>query len=104
MEEGEKCEPTYDLAQIQRLAKAKRYVVLSGARTGLFLLRWDEDDMVDCILGLGRSDFYKSMPSKQAPGTFQDVYRPTYLEVKLYVKLQLNTEARAVIIQFKGRH
>ena len=37
------------------------------------------------------------MPSKQRPGTFQDVYSPTHDGLDLYVKLQLDRHNTVVI-------
>lgn len=34
---------------------------------------------------------------------WQDVYRPTFREVDLYVKLQISPEERGVVISFKER-
>ncbi len=54
------------------------------------------------MLALDESDFYKTMTSIQIPGLMQDVYRPRYLGVELYVKVQLSPERNtAVIISFK---
>ncbi len=36
------------------------------------------------------------------PGLMQDVYKPTYEGLRLYVKLQLGKFGKAVVISFKG--
>ena len=38
------------------------------------------------VRGLSKSNFYKSMESHINPGTWQDVYRPTYQGTTLYLK------------------
>ena len=60
------------------------------------------DDIVTCVLEITEDDFYKSMPSRQRPGTFQDVYRPTHDGLNLYVKLQSDSRNKAVVISFKS--
>ncbi len=93
--------PTYDLSEIQRQIKAGRYVVTRSSRDGAQLLGMDESDVLACVGALTRADFYKSMPALVLPGTWHDVYRPTYLGQALYVKLQQRVNGFAVVISFK---
>ena len=55
----------------------------------------------DSVVALQATDFYKSMASEMRPGTWQDVYRPVYLGIPLYVKLQLTPARLVVVISFK---
>lgn len=96
-------EPSYDLAEIQAKVAAGFYVVTMSSLEGAGALRFDRKDIEDCIAQLDESDFYKTMPSNQRTGLMQDVYKPAYLGHLLYVKLQLNSAKRAVIISFKQR-
>jgi hypothetical protein len=109
---GSKERPTYDLAEVKRLVKSGPfgYRVEPIAVTGAGKLKLDETDIVECVLGLdvrpinAGGDFYKTMPSETRPGTFQDVYKPTYDGRPIYCKLQIMTTKRgclAAIIQFK---
>ncbi|HEY0037069.1 MAG TPA: type II toxin-antitoxin system MqsR family toxin [Longimicrobium sp.] len=93
--------PTYDLSEIQRQIRTGRYVVTGSSRAGAELLGLDESDVVACVGLLTRVDFYKSMPSEQVPGMWQDVYRPTYEGRALYVKLQQRGDRLVVVISFK---
>jgi hypothetical protein len=93
--------PTYDLTEIRRQISAGRFVITRPARDGARLLGLDELDVLACVGALTRADFYKSMPALNLPGTWQDVYRPTYLGQALYVKLQQRVEGFAVVISFK---
>ena|SRR4028119_1862565 len=98
---GTKRIPTYDLSEIQRQVRAGRYIITRSSRDGAQLLGLDELDVVACVGALTRADFYKSMPALNLPGTWQDVYRPTYLGQALYVKLQQRVNGFAVVISFK---
>ena len=54
-------------------------------------LEFSRQDIDQCIQGLTPADFYKTMPSRvpKWAGCWQDVYKPTYWGVELYVKIQL---------------
>lgn len=98
--------PTHDLATIQSTVRAGKYVALGGALEGLNDLGLDEDDMVECILGICHADFHKTMESVKRPGLWQDVYRPLYEGIRIYVKVQLTRtgkEESTVIISFKRK-
>lgn len=98
---------TYQLTVVHALLKEGRYRVTATAAATAHVLGLDAIDLVDCIAGLTRADFYKTMPSERIEGLWQDVYRPTWCGVALYVKLQI-VELRAagsvlVIVSFKKR-
>ena len=59
----------------------------------------DRTDIEACVLNLGPTDFYKTMPAQSKIGHMQDVYRPTYEGIDIYLKLQ--HDSKAVIISFK---
>lgn len=58
---------------------------------------------MSCVLALTGADFYKTMESDAEPGRWQDVYRPTYGQTALYVKLQIAVDGDAIVISFKVR-
>ena len=61
-----------------------------------------EDDICDCILNfLAETYFYKSMPSENCPGLWQDVYKINYQGTRVYLKLQISFAGRTVVISFK---
>jgi motility quorum-sensing regulator/GCU-specific mRNA interferase toxin len=95
--------PTYDLAELQRLVREGAYMVTMAAVRGAAALSFDGEDVRACVLGLTRRDLYKTMPATDVPGLWQDVYRPVYLGVPLYVKLQLSRRGKTVVIQFKQK-
>ena len=96
--------PTYDLVELQALIRARKWIATWEAVAQAGELRLDaEIDIEACVLSLDSTDFYKTMESTAKPGTFQDVYKPTYDGRKLYVKLRLQErpERKTVVIQFK---
>jgi Motility quorum-sensing regulator, toxin of MqsA len=48
----------------------------------------------ETVANLQPTEFYKTMPSEEKPGTMLDVYRPTLNNIVIYLKLQ--------IIQWRG--
>lgn len=91
--------PTYDLAEIQALIARGLYRITAYAMDGAFELGFDDQDICDCVARLDASHFYKTMAAEKMPGLMQDVYRVTYQQQPVYVKLQITD--RAVVISFK---
>ena len=93
--------PRYTLVGIQRLVRERQYRITVAARRGASALYLDESDVLDAVLGLRESHFYKSMQSRTISGLFQDVYRCRYQSRAIYVKLQISRAGDTVIISFK---
>ena len=93
---------SYPLSVIQEAVRKGSYWITSTALEGASKLDLGPDDIVTCVLEITEHDFYKSMPSRQRSGTFQDVYRPTHDGRNLYVKLQLDRRNETVVISFKS--
>ena len=98
-------QPTHDLADVQAKVRAgfvhyRLQALRSAAELGFSRL-----DIDDCILALTTSDFFKTMPAHVPKwvGCWQDVYKPTYLGLELYVKLQLFPGPRVYIVSFKRK-
>ena len=100
----EKRKPHYLLNRLQELVRdpATRRITFSS-RDGATALGWSETEIVQCVLGLVPRDFYKSMTSYSNTKLWQDVYRPVFQRVDLYVKLQISPEGQGVVISFKER-
>lgn len=95
-------QPSYDLATVKALIQdPKSYVLAQSALDGAWKLEMDRYDIVECVLQLQPSDFFKTMPAERMPSLMQDVYKPTYLGVKMYVKVQITAGAMLVVISFK---
>jgi hypothetical protein len=93
--------PTYDLERLQTLVASGLYRITESAFQGAAALELDESDILECVGMLSIGDFYKTMPSLKINGVMQDVYRPTYMKLALYVKLQELPTGVAVVISFK---
>jgi motility quorum-sensing regulator / GCU-specific mRNA interferase toxin len=101
---NEKRKPHYPLSRLQELVRdpATRQITASSRR-GAAEFNWSEEDIVRCIISLTHRDFYKSMTTYQNSKIWQDVYRPTFRNVELYVKLQVSLDEQGVVISFKQR-
>ena len=95
--------PTYELAHVQALVRLGRYTVTVSARKSAHMLGFGEAEIVACTRALTTLDFHKTMESESAPGHWQDVYRPVYAGLRLYVKVQVQGWSTAVVISFKER-
>jgi motility quorum-sensing regulator/GCU-specific mRNA interferase toxin len=93
--------PTYSLAEIQEKVRSGAFIVTRTASDTAGDLGFDEGEIVRCVLALSRTEFYKSMASQSVLGEWQDVYRPVYDGIQLYVKLQISGVGVAVVISFK---
>jgi hypothetical protein len=91
--------PTNDLAVIQQLVAAGKWTATHVALAGASALKFDRTDIEECVAALSLSDFHKTMDSTKKPGQMQDVYRPTYLDIPIYLKLKLTD--LAVVVSFK---
>lgn len=80
-----------------------KFQITFSARAGAALLGLGEAEIVRCVLELRQSDFYKSMEAEKAPGLWQDVYRPVFEGLVLYVKVQIARQGDAIVISFKER-
>lgn len=94
---------TYDLAEIQTKIRAGLFWITHSSRTGAAAAGLAETDVVSCVLALTNADFYETMESDTTPGLWQDVYRPVYSQISLYVKLQIAIDGDAIVISFKVR-
>ena len=98
-------EPAYDLQELQRLIGQGPIssMITRAASDGAFSVCMTEDELVDAVLALESSHFYKSMKSVERPGLWQDVYHLEYRGKWLYMKLPLLRDGRAVVVQFKRK-
>lgn len=101
--------PTYPLTEVKQLIHKGQYRVTRVAFDYAAAdFSFNEVDIVQAVLNLRASDFYKTMPSEQLAGLWQDVYKPFFLiagqQVQAYVKLQITGQRDgdlAIIISFK---
>lgn len=98
----EKKKPHYELGRIKELvASPATRRITRTAFDGAAALGWSDPEIVDCVQGLKMSDFYKSMTTHADSRVWQDVYRPKFLGEDLYVKVQISTDEKTVVISFK---
>lgn len=95
-------EPSYSLHQIRELFQQGRFRIARTAFETALLISLVDEDIVDCITcHLNESHFYKTMPAEKVPGLMQDVYKIRYEGWRIYLKLQIDRDGRAVVISFK---
>lgn len=74
-----------------------------SARVTMVELGFHEQDVINVIKAMTPRDFYKSMePTKPGFKKWQDVYRPLYKGVELYMKFQLG-QLGHIVISFKEK-
>lgn len=92
----------YDLKAIkEKIVDPASRILTTTARDTAITLGFTDDDIVSCIIQMTNGDFYKSMTTVANHAIWQDVYKPTYKNHHLYVKVQLNESQSAVVISFK---
>jgi hypothetical protein len=95
---------TYPLEKFRQVFKTN-HVITKQAQKDAFALGFDGEDIERVVCQVLRPEhLYKTMPSSQNPGLWQDVYKVEFEGVSLYVKLQLNEQVRppcAVVVSFK---
>jgi hypothetical protein len=95
--------PTYDLDALKVIVKEKdRRAFTGSSMAGIAELGMTVADAIDCIDCLSQDDFYKTMPSQQDPGHFQDVYRGKYWNEVVYIKFT-GYSVGPVVISFKEK-
>jgi hypothetical protein len=95
--------PRYSLKRVQELVDAghDHYYITESARLGAQSIFLDEEDIVECVCSLTEDDYEKTLDSRRFPGTFQDVYKPRFYGLRIYLKVTLDEDEMAVIISFK---
>ena len=90
----------YNLDSIKELISANQYFITQSARQDYFTLGFDDDKVIDIIMGLINKDLYKSMTTYNNK-IWQDVYYKNIDNIDLYIKLQITD--KAIVISFKER-
>jgi len=96
--------PKYDLESIKLTFNTiDKLNMTVSAMQGQYELGFSDQDVVDVIQSLTSYDFYKSMQPEHASfSAWQDVYKPAFKGIALYVKFQIDKRGE-VIISFKAR-
>ncbi|ODN41404.1 type II toxin-antitoxin system MqsR family toxin [Piscirickettsia litoralis] len=97
--------PTYSLDTLKAIFNCPANLVMTVlAVRGYTALGFTQSDVVAAIQALTSDDFFKTMePYTEGFTAWQDVYKPIYNGIGLYIKFQKNPETGETIISFKER-
>jgi len=100
----EKSRRTYDLDEVKRLAQNDFLLLTKQVLVDLLSLGMTRECVVDVILSLKQSDFYKSMTEHITRNeVYVDVYHREFGDLILYIKLKIKDGMLLVITSFKER-
>ena len=98
----EKRIPHCKLSAVKNFVQSNQIRVTKTARTGATALGLSYTDMLNVVLNLKQSDFFKSMTTHVDHKVWQDVYRPTLPGgARVYLKLTVIDDL--LIVSFKER-
>jgi motility quorum-sensing regulator/GCU-specific mRNA interferase toxin len=97
----EKRTPHCKLLKIQALVRAGKVRTTNSSRLGAHALGLTLSDMLQVVLALQATDFYKSMTTHADHKLWQDVYRPSTQFGEIYLKLTVVNDV--LIVSFKER-
>lgn len=95
----EKQSPHCKLTVVKALVEAGKVRTTHAARTGANELGLAFSDMLDVVMALTPTDFYKSMTTHADHTVWQDVYRPVTQAGDVYLKLTVINDV--LIVSFK---
>lgn len=101
---GAKNKAKYNLESIKLAFQTiEKLNMTYSAMRGQYELGFSDQEVVDVVQSLSDADFYKSMPPVHTDfSAQQDVYKPVFKKIELYVKFQIDKRGE-VIISFKAR-
>lgn len=95
----EKRTPHCPLSRVKALVQERKVRSTFSALSSAAELGFSFDEMLEVILALAQSDFYKSMTTHADHKVWQDVYRPTTELGSVYLKLTVIDDV--LIVSFK---
>lgn len=95
----EKRTPHTRLSVVKDLLEAGKVQTTNAARRNASLLGFGLLEMLDVVMALQPTDFYKSMTTYTDHRVWQDVYRPNTKAGQLYLKLTVIDDL--LIVSFK---
>jgi motility quorum-sensing regulator/GCU-specific mRNA interferase toxin len=95
----EKRTPHCNLSVVRVLIEAGKVRTTHSARTGADALGFSFSGMLDVVMALKPTDFYKSMTTYADHTIWQDVYRPKTPAGDVYLKLTVMDDV--LIVSFK---
>ncbi len=99
----DKWKPHYNLKELKRLAQDVQTISITRkSRINYQSLGFSLEEVIEVILSLDSSNFYKSMTYDNDNKVWQDVYKTFKKNTKLYIKLLLSTvDGKVIITSFK---
>ncbi len=95
----EKGAPHCKLAVVRRLVSEGKVRMTKTALVGGAALGFDALDIVDVVMKLAPTEFYKSMTTHEDHTVWQDVYRPSTPAGEVYLKLTVVEDV--LVVSFK---
>jgi motility quorum-sensing regulator / GCU-specific mRNA interferase toxin len=95
----EKNTPHCKLATVKALVAEGKLRMTASSVTSAELLGFDRQGMLEVVLSLEPTDFYKSMTTHADHRIWQDVYHPSTPAGELYLKLTVIEDV--LIVSFK---
>ena len=95
----DKSKPTYRLEDIRRLICEGACRLTITARKTATSIGFSETEVQDTVLSLETNNFYKSVTEYRNHRVWQDVYKKTVGDLKLYIKLKIvNIRGQLLVI------
>lgn len=95
----DKRKPTYQLTEIKHLVSEKRFYLTGSASKTADLLGFTENKIQATILELTSQEFYKSVSEYRNYKVWQDVYKKSVGDLRLYIKLKIiEVKGKSVVI------
>ena len=95
----EKSTPHCKLLRVKTLIESGKVRATSSALIGGAGLGMSYEDIIEVVMALTPSDFYKSMTSHADHRVWQDVYRPSTPAGEVYLKLTVVEDV--LVVSFK---
>ncbi len=95
----EKDSPHSKLSMVKMLIESGKVRMTASAVAGGELVGFDSAAIIDVVMALTPTDFYKSMTSHTDHRIWQDVYRPTTSTGDVYLKLTVIDDV--LVVSFK---
>ncbi|MCT8335084.1 type II toxin-antitoxin system MqsR family toxin [Leptospira sp. 85282-16] len=92
----------YPLKKIKELIIEGKFSITKNAqKTAIEQFGYGETEIINEVLNLHNSDFFKSMTSHNNHLLWHDVYKKESNNYKLYIKIQISN-SNTLVISFKG--
>ncbi len=94
----EKREPHYDLERVKRAFRADDVVTPTRVKRYLAARKWNTRTVCEVFETPKPRDLHKSQAHRERPGVWLDIYRPTTVYGRLYVKFTMHEDGRRFVV------